>query len=110
MFLTVDKIESFLKNFPEYPNAFLVGGPADILVIELSDQVKILENVLFNEYIPWKIEHFLIGQLQKLKVEPVLLHYFSHIKPLQGNNKYSSFSNYTFSPDNRHDRTEQVEL
>ncbi|KAI3507777.1 hypothetical protein L1887_22771 [Cichorium endivia] len=56
----VDKIESFLKNFPEYPNAFLVGGPADILVIELSDQ------------------------LQKLKVEPVLLHYFSHIKLLQG--------------------------
>lgn len=56
----VGKIESFLKNFPEFPNAFLVGGPADILVIELSDQ------------------------LQKLKVEPVLLHYFSHIKVLQG--------------------------
>ncbi|KAI3765146.1 hypothetical protein L2E82_15172 [Cichorium intybus] len=56
----VDKIESFLKNFPEYPNSFLLGGPADMLVIELSDH------------------------LQKLKVEPVLLHYFSHIKLLQG--------------------------
>ncbi|GJR37935.1 hypothetical protein Tco_1213619 [Tanacetum coccineum] len=56
----VDKMESFLKNFPEFPNAFLVGGSADIFVIELSDQ------------------------LQKLKVEPVLLHYLSHIKVLQG--------------------------
>lgn len=56
----VDKLETFLKNFPEFPNAFLVGGPADIFVIELSDQ------------------------LQKLKVEPVLLHYLSHIKALQG--------------------------
>ncbi|PWA38417.1 hypothetical protein CTI12_AA581520 [Artemisia annua] len=36
----VDKLETFLKNFPEFPNAFLVGGPADIFVIELSDQVK----------------------------------------------------------------------
>ncbi|KAI7738776.1 hypothetical protein M8C21_027376, partial [Ambrosia artemisiifolia] len=54
------QIESFLKNFPEFPNAFLVGGPADMFVIELTDQ------------------------LQKLKVEPVLLHYLSHIKALQG--------------------------
>nr|XP_043636552.1 uncharacterized protein LOC122607604 [Erigeron canadensis]XP_043636553.1 uncharacterized protein LOC122607604 [Erigeron canadensis] len=56
----VDKIESFLKNFPVFPNAFFIGGPADIFVIELADQ------------------------LQKLKVEPVLLHYLSHIKVLQG--------------------------
>ncbi|KAK3014374.1 hypothetical protein RJ639_009148 [Escallonia herrerae] len=56
----VDKIESFLKQFPEFPNAFLVGGPADIFVIELADQ------------------------LQKLKVEPVLLHYLSQIKILRG--------------------------
>ncbi|XP_057956091.1 uncharacterized protein LOC131149559 [Malania oleifera] len=54
------RLESFLKQFPVYPNSFLVGGPADIFVIELTDQ------------------------LQKLKVEPVLLHYFSHIKVLQG--------------------------
>ncbi|XP_062173101.1 uncharacterized protein LOC133878557 [Alnus glutinosa] len=55
-----DKLESFLKHFPDFPNAFLVGGPADFFVIELADQ------------------------LQKLKVEPVLLHYLSHIKVLQG--------------------------
>ncbi|KAJ9565242.1 hypothetical protein OSB04_001208 [Centaurea solstitialis] len=55
-----DKIESFLQHFPEFPNAFLLGGSADIFVIELSDQ------------------------LQKLKVEPVLLHYLSHIKVLRG--------------------------
>ncbi|PRQ33970.1 hypothetical protein RchiOBHm_Chr5g0063631 [Rosa chinensis] len=57
---SVDKLESFLRHFPVFPNAFLVGGPADFFVIELADQ------------------------LQKLKVEPVLLHYFSHIKVLQG--------------------------
>lgn len=56
----VDKLESFLKQFPDFPNAFLIGGPADIFVIELTDQ------------------------LLKLKVEPVLLHYLSHIKVLQG--------------------------
>ncbi|KAK1408446.1 hypothetical protein QVD17_40225 [Tagetes erecta] len=55
-----EKLESFFQNFPEFPNAFLVGGPADIFVIELTDQ------------------------LQKLKVEPVLLHYLSQIKVLQG--------------------------
>ncbi|XP_039043520.1 uncharacterized protein LOC120182693 [Hibiscus syriacus] len=53
-------IESIVKQCPAFPNAFLVGGPADIVVIELTDQ------------------------LQKLKVEPVLLHYFSQIKVLQG--------------------------
>ncbi|XP_057484363.1 uncharacterized protein LOC130770784 [Actinidia eriantha] len=53
----VDNLESFLKQFP---TAFSVGGPADIFVIELSDQ------------------------LQKLKVEPVLLHYLSQTKVLQG--------------------------
>ncbi|KAA8549242.1 hypothetical protein F0562_000926 [Nyssa sinensis] len=56
----VDELESFLKQFPDFPNTFLVGGPADVFIIELSDQ------------------------LQKLKVEPVLLHYLSHIKVLQG--------------------------
>ncbi|KAL6200140.1 hypothetical protein ACLB2K_029922 [Fragaria x ananassa] len=56
----VDKLESFFRQLPVFPNAFLVGGPADFFVIELADQ------------------------LQKLKVEPVLLHYFSHIKVLQG--------------------------
>ncbi|KAL9334204.1 hypothetical protein Peur_074343 [Populus x canadensis] len=56
----VDKHESFLKQFPVFLNAFLVGGPADFFVIEVADQ------------------------LQKLKVEPVLLHYLSHIKVLQG--------------------------
>ncbi|KAI3772377.1 hypothetical protein L6452_03562 [Arctium lappa] len=56
----VGKLESFFQHFPEFPNAFLVGGPADIFVIELTDQ------------------------LQKLKVEPVLLHYLSRIGVLQG--------------------------
>lgn len=57
---SVDKLESFLKLFPVFPNAFLVGGSADFFVIEVADQ------------------------LQKLKVEPVLLHYLSQIKVLQG--------------------------
>ncbi|KAF2283420.1 hypothetical protein GH714_004095 [Hevea brasiliensis] len=52
-------LKSF-KAFPVFPNAFLVGGPVDFFVIELADQ------------------------LQKLKVEPVLLHYLSQIKVLQG--------------------------
>ncbi|XP_062026428.1 uncharacterized protein LOC133742768 [Rosa rugosa] len=56
----IDKLERFLRHFPVFPNAFLVVGPADFFVIELADQ------------------------LQKLKMEPVLLHYFSHIKVLQG--------------------------
>lgn len=56
----VDKLGDFLNNFPTFPNSFLVGGPADIFVIELTDQ------------------------LQKLKVEPVLLHYLSQINVLQG--------------------------
>ncbi|CAL1400555.1 unnamed protein product [Linum trigynum] len=56
----VDKLEGFLDQFPVFPNAFLVGGPADFFVIELADQI------------------------QKLKVEPVLLHYLSEIKVLQG--------------------------
>ncbi|CAI9778776.1 unnamed protein product [Fraxinus pennsylvanica] len=57
---SVDKLENFLKQFPGYPNSFLIGGPADFFVIELADQI------------------------QKLKVEPVLLHYLSEIKALQG--------------------------
>ncbi|URE35626.1 hypothetical protein MUK42_06376 [Musa troglodytarum] len=55
-----DMLEPFLKHFPAYPNAFLVGGPEDIFVIELADQ------------------------LQKLKVEPVLLHYLSRMGALKG--------------------------
>ncbi|KAG9445142.1 hypothetical protein H6P81_016482 [Aristolochia fimbriata] len=56
----VDKLEDFLNHFPVFPNTFLVGGPADIFVIELTDQ------------------------LQKLKVEPVLLHYLSQMRALKG--------------------------
>ncbi|OAY77641.1 hypothetical protein ACMD2_13461, partial [Ananas comosus] len=52
-------LERFLKEFPTFPNSFLVGGPADFFVIELTDQ------------------------LQKLKVEPVLLHYLSRMSVLQ---------------------------
>ncbi|URE12101.1 hypothetical protein MUK42_04195 [Musa troglodytarum] len=55
-----DLLEKFLGQFPGFPNAFLVGGPADIFVIELADQ------------------------LQKLKVEPVLLHYLSRMSALKG--------------------------
>ncbi|PKA63248.1 hypothetical protein AXF42_Ash017716 [Apostasia shenzhenica] len=54
------KLESFLKHFPVSANAFLVGGPADVFVIELTDQI------------------------QKLKVEPVLLHYLSRLRSLRG--------------------------
>ncbi|XVE79622.1 hypothetical protein DITRI_Ditri14bG0072800 [Diplodiscus trichospermus] len=57
---SVGKLESFLKLCPAFSNAFFIGGPAEIVVIELADQ------------------------LQKLKVEPVLLHYLSQIKFLQG--------------------------
>ncbi|KAK6144572.1 hypothetical protein DH2020_021392 [Rehmannia glutinosa] len=57
---SADKLERFLNQFPEFPNAFLIGGASDIFVIELADQI------------------------QKLKVEPVLLHYLSQIKVLQG--------------------------
>jgi len=55
-----DKLDSFLKHFPDFPTAFFLGGPADIFVIEVTDQ------------------------LQKLKVEPVLLHYLSQLTVLQG--------------------------
>ncbi|VAH56905.1 unnamed protein product [Triticum turgidum subsp. durum] len=53
-------LTSFLGHFPAFPNSFLVGGAADYFVIELTDQ------------------------LQKLKVEPVLLHYLSRMTILQG--------------------------
>lgn len=53
-------LENFLKQYPMPTNAFLVGGPADFFAIELTDQ------------------------LQKLKVEPVLLHYLSRMRALQG--------------------------
>ncbi|KAK1311590.1 hypothetical protein QJS10_CPA07g00239 [Acorus calamus] len=55
-----DKLDSFLKHFPIFPNAFFVGSSADLFVIELTDQ------------------------LQKLKVEPVLIHYLSNMRTLQG--------------------------
>ncbi|GAB2274332.1 hypothetical protein Dimus_009097 [Dionaea muscipula] len=55
-----EKLGSFLNKFPAFSNSFFIGGPADVFVIELTDQ------------------------LQKLKVEPVLLHYLSQIKVLQG--------------------------
>ncbi|GAB2235050.1 hypothetical protein Droror1_Dr00004328 [Drosera rotundifolia] len=55
-----EKLDSFLNKFPTFPNSFLVGSPADVFVIELSDQ------------------------LQKFKVEPVLLNYLSKLNVLQG--------------------------
>ncbi|VFQ91417.1 unnamed protein product [Cuscuta campestris] len=57
---SVDKLESFLSQFPDFPNALFIGGPADFFVIELADK------------------------LQQLKVEPVLLHYLSQMKVLSG--------------------------
>nr|GLL31009.1 uncharacterized protein LOC109172590 [Ipomoea trifida] len=56
----VDKLEMFLSQFPDFPNAVFIGGPADFFVTEVADQ------------------------LQKLKVEPVLLHYLSQLKVLRG--------------------------
>ncbi|KAK3163894.1 hypothetical protein QOZ80_1AG0009840 [Eleusine coracana subsp. coracana] len=53
-------LSSFLEHFPTFPNSFLVGGPSDYFVIELTDQ------------------------LQKLKIEPVLLHYLTRMTTLQG--------------------------
>ncbi|GJN37478.1 hypothetical protein PR202_gb26437 [Eleusine coracana subsp. coracana] len=53
-------LSSFLEHFPTFPNSFLVGGPSDYFVIELTDQ------------------------LQKLKIEPVLLHYLTRMTILQG--------------------------
>ncbi|KAG8484786.1 hypothetical protein CXB51_021730 [Gossypium anomalum] len=38
----VEKLESFLKLCPTFPNAILVGGPADIFVTEVADQIKVL--------------------------------------------------------------------
>lgn len=34
-------LSSFLEHFPTFPNSFLVGGPADYFVIELTDQVAL---------------------------------------------------------------------
>ncbi|XP_047976163.1 uncharacterized protein LOC125218523 isoform X2 [Salvia hispanica] len=36
---TDDRLEIFLKQFPDFPNAFLIGGAADIFVGELAGQV-----------------------------------------------------------------------
>lgn len=89
MFFNADyMLESFLKQFPDFPNSFLLGGPADIFVIELADQVSLVKshcNNMLNGFIGlhYIFIHFL--QLQKLKVEPVLLHYLTHMRALQGN-------------------------
>ncbi|MCI32457.1 hypothetical protein A2U01_0053671, partial [Trifolium medium] len=40
------KVDSFLKQCPVFQTAFLVGGPADIFVSELTDQVHL--NHLFH--------------------------------------------------------------
>jgi len=55
-----DRLKTFLDHFPSLLNAFSVSSPADIFVIELTDQ------------------------LQKLKVEPVLLNYLKSMRVLQG--------------------------
>lgn len=34
-----DKLDGLLKHCPAFPNAFLIGGPADFFVTELADQV-----------------------------------------------------------------------
>lgn len=100
-----DKLETFLKQFPVFPNAFLVGGPADIFSIELTDQVIVesflgsrstlmgfiviaLEELIdtidgLSFVVVWYL--YFSSQLQKLKVEPVLLHYLSSMKVLEGN-------------------------
>lgn len=53
-----DKLGEYLKNFPKTANVIL--EPADMFVTELTDQ------------------------LQKVKVEPVLLHYLTSMKALKG--------------------------
>lgn len=57
--------------------------------------VHTLHSYEFN-FIKSEVDIFFTGQLQKLKVEPVLLHYFSHIKVLQGNiiNHFLGFDPY----------------
>lgn len=47
-FVSDDKLKSFLKQFPPFPNAILVGGPADLFVIELTDQVNLRVTTLPN--------------------------------------------------------------
>lgn len=99
--LAADKLESFLKQCPDFPNAILVGGPADIFVTELTDQVYWIPTVylLRNEdLILSEAEILLLVQLQKLKVEPVLLHYLKEIKVVQGTIHRSSrcFSRFSY--------------
>lgn len=38
--LSVDKLEMFLSQFPDFPNAVFIGGPADFFVTEVADQVR----------------------------------------------------------------------
>lgn len=83
----VEKLGDFLNSFPPFPTSFLVGGPADMFVIELTDQVTtslVGQHLLHLETPLNHIVTYFHVQLQKLKVEPVLLHYLSQIKVLQG--------------------------
>ena len=43
-------IHNFLMHFPTYPNSFLVGGPADYFVIELTDMVHMRNPNISNKY------------------------------------------------------------
>ncbi|CAL9025957.1 unnamed protein product, partial [Prunus brigantina] len=38
----VDKFGSFLRQFPLFPNAFLVGGAEDFFIIQLANQPESL--------------------------------------------------------------------
>lgn len=50
---SADKLDSFLKHFPDFPTAFFVGGPADIFVIEVTDQVRVSKT-------SWRFHHLMI--------------------------------------------------
>lgn len=39
-FFAAEKLEMFLKKFPDFPHAFLIGGASDIFVTEVADQVQ----------------------------------------------------------------------
>lgn len=85
---TDEMLETFIKHFPAFPNAFLIGGPADVFVIEVTDQVSFLPQyhlfALINIVNCCIINALALFQLQKLKVEPVVLHYISRMSTLQG--------------------------
>lgn len=56
-----DKLESFLRQFPDFPNAFLVGGPADFFVTELADQVKMITLCSIATPFGWNLRRVLVG-------------------------------------------------